>query len=389
MRVLVKIVALLLTFLLGFVACLGALVGVGYFVYAHVSLDTLNVSTDKFHDKEAAEVSLSSMTIEDMLAQMKELSELGDAVNFDMLVLRYGLIVSDDIEKFLPETLRTVPIKELLSDKGMETLLSNLYMGQIFEYKPIEMESPEIAGFKYKWIDPQTGLEVPAVTSKISNYTLAEFFSGEIKMEELAEGMTLADILGYQKIDGVWYSTYEGPDSPSNVKLSGVLTVIADSQVNEIEQDINNAYVGDLLGYSLIQNPEWNEGDREEDRYIWLDENGEKPHVLMCAVADKKFSELDTVVDTLTIADMIPEEDRQTGFVSLVSPDTTLSGIHDELDRVFNGNTVGTFIEKGAITFTDTATETAEERRARFLESEFADMKMPEIIDWLLDNAIN
>ena len=388
MRVLVKIISLLLTFLLGFVTCLGALVGAGYFVYAHVSLDTLNVSTDKFHNKEAAEVSLSSMTLEDMMAEMKELSELGDAVNFDMLVIRYGLIVSDEIERFLPETLRTVPLKELLSDKGLETLYSNLYMGQLFEYEAIEMASPELAGYKYKWIDPETGLEVNAVNSKLANHTLAEFLDGGIDTSEFVDGMTVAELLGYQQVDGVWYSEYLGPGDAANTKLSSVMTVIADSKVNEIERDINKALVGELIGYTKIVNPDWQEGDNEDDRYVWLDENGAEAHVLMSAVSDKKLSELDTVVDTLTIADLIPEDQRQTGFVSLVSPETTLDGIHDELDRVFNENTIGTFVEKGAITFSDTETETAEQRKERFLASDFADMKMPEMINWLLDNAI-
>ena len=119
------------------------------------------------------------------------------------------------------------------------------------------------------------------------------------------------------------------------------MATIADKEVGNLETVFEETLMGELLGYS--QGEELPGGG-----YQWL-ENGVPVHVLMNKVSNCKFDELGSLVDNLSIADLIPAEDRQSGYISLVPEDTTLNNLPNVVNKIFDETTIGELVEAEVI----------------------------------------
>ena len=151
------------------------------------------------------------------------------------------------------------------------------------------------------------------------------------------EESTIADILGYEQIDGTWFDK-------DGKKIDGVMSVIADSNIKAVQSKIEEADLGEIMGYTYDEENEW-----------WLDENGNKAHTFMNTISGKKIDELKNLSDELTIAEIIPEQERQNGYISLVPEDTVLTQIGPTVNNVFAETKMVDFIECGAIVFENEA----------------------------------
>jgi len=618
MRLVWRILAFLLAFLLGFAACAGSIVGLGYFAYKNVSLGTFNVDTSGFHNEEMAEVSINYLTIEDLIEEWKTVSEMGDELTFDMLVLRYGLIIPEEVNAVLPDDIRALSLHKVFSEEGLDIIASNIYFGQFFNFEKVESADADVTGNKYIWLDPNTGLEVGGLNANIANYTIKDFLDGGINVEKLladltvgdvldmrerndlpvykydavngeilvtdiepvtvwydasghaagnmmnsiaamninefdaaidtltiaelmgyvnyngkyynsavktgatgdyiliteaagvaseladvslatitggglqeeivdirvstalgyteidgewyngdkkvtgvmsvfakngykigeldskikeiqigelaglqhlddgkwyktvdpenpennvlASGVlatmadltvdqitdddalsakvktiTVADALGYTKVNDKWYEVYDHPGSAKNEEVTGFMAVIADTPMSDIQTTIDGAETGELLGYTK-KSVEIKDGDGNvigtEER--WFD-GGVEAHVLMQKVANTPFNEMKNLTDTLTIQDVIPAEQRETGFISLVAPETNITEIGSEVNNMFETKTMRDFIESGAIVFEPKGEQTAEQRKEAFLAKPVADYTMSQLMNFIAD----
>ncbi len=135
-----KLLALGLSFVLGFLAFPATILGAGFVVYSTLSIDTLRdfglvIETDDIFADDP-EVDLEQMTMHDLLMEIQALSALGDDVSIDLLIERYGLKLDEETLAFLPAPLRSLPLAQLFAADGGNYLLENLKVGDLLVYLP-------------------------------------------------------------------------------------------------------------------------------------------------------------------------------------------------------------------------------------------------------------
>ena len=262
MRILGKILILLLVFTLGFASAFGALFGVGYYAYTNLSLDKAGVNTDMVFDREAAEVQLSSLTIADLVAEIQSLQGISDKVTLDMLVLRYGLIIPEEVDSAIPLSARTLPITKLFSEEGLYTVLDELYIGQLLTFEKGELIPGTID--EYVWYQQGTTDEVTGIYTVLVNYTLGDLVKQNFDVNKILADLTISTALNlraeaYSSIyideDGVLAPVHDfGSDmkvwvNSDGTMVSSAIGAIAEIPVSELSTSLDGLSVASLLGY--------------------------------------------------------------------------------------------------------------------------------------------
>ena len=235
-----------------------------------------------------------------------------------------------------------MPLKELLSMDGVHTILSTVYIGYIESYECHSADGTPGANPKDEgsyWYNPGTGRKISGLEQIIANYTLDDFIEGNINTDTMLHGVVLADVLGYTYEEELGYWV----DSTGN-RVTGVMAVFADCTIDDVDERINTAYIGDLIGYTKGEDGIWYE----------TGENGNlKPvHSFMNAVAERSISTLGTLFQDITIGDIIPENQR-TGMISIISPDTKIDGISQAVNDAVKLTPLQFFINQGLVNFDD------------------------------------
>ena len=110
-RLIFMAIALILAFVMGFFASIGAIIGVGYLAFTKVSVDKLeelgvvDIDTSGIFDS-TAEVSLTALTVQGLIQEISTLAGMGDTVTINYLIDRYGLVLDEDAIAHIPEDLR-------------------------------------------------------------------------------------------------------------------------------------------------------------------------------------------------------------------------------------------------------------------------------------------
>ena len=153
-------------------------------------------------------------------------------------------------------------------------------------------------------------------------------------------------MMGYEKVDGVWYKEYHGVDDPANVKANNVVQAVADKKIDQLEDALNDTEIGKFLGYTYNEDEGW-----------WYD-GVKKTTTIINTISKTSIKNLGTTLDTLTVADIFEAEDRNHGFLSLLPAEATLKdlGSNDtsnpkSMSSIFKSTTMGDYVNKGLITF--------------------------------------
>ena len=316
---------------------------------------TYDDETETWYDEELNPVTGAMASLAD-----KKINELDGA--FDELTIAevMGYKANPSGDGYLDENNQPVKgIMAALADKTIGNLDTSVGSVQI----------GDIAGFKYKdgtWYEtydaenPAASIPAKGLLAAFADLTVDEM-TVESKLTQKVQTVTVADALGYElRNDGNYYN--------NGVKVTGVMAVIAGTQLNSIDEKVNNSLMGEILGYT------YNPVDE-----CWYDD-GVKVHVLMQAVANTKLNNVSSLTDSLTISDLVSEEDRTTGLMSLVSPDTKLDEMSDEMSRVLNTTTIGQLITSGAIELENMN----DHEREVFLDY-LGDLTLPGFIKWTTD----
>ena len=251
-----KIFVLILVFSLGFLSCVGALFGGGYYVYSKLTLDHLGVDTSKVLSEEA-EKDLTAMSLAQLIAEFSSLN--ADSLSIEVLTKRYGLILPEEIADFVTEDVKKMGLKDLFSKDGVVELLSDLYFGKIFGY---ERKDDPSAAEKFIWVD-ENGKKVVGVNGVLADITVGELLDGGIPtqkiMDELSVGElmeleakenlpvyvenTNGDLIPAEGIDPivVWYNG-------SGEQVASIIGVLANKSVNDLATGIDDIALGDVFG---------------------------------------------------------------------------------------------------------------------------------------------
>ncbi len=293
-KAILRVIALFLVFILGFLSCIGAIVGVGFYIYSSVSLDTVKgfgaeINTDEFFDPDA-EVSLSAMTIQKLIEEAQYLMSLGSEADLDMLIERYGLRLPDGMGKFVPDGIRNIPLAELFSANGITAILESTEVDFILEFIPDGIISVQAK-------EALSGKTLDAVV--------------ELRLGYLLEGVKLGYLTGvaYEtKEDGSYEVVPTDPDRPTTLELLAPLDlgallesisgesgediyavvkdtvgdVMLDSLVSSLTNDFSNSLLSGILGDATIS-----------DMIVYDEESGEH------------FFDMLAVLDNRTVGDVL------------------------------------------------------------------------------------
>ena len=137
---LTRFLALLVCFVLGFMSFAGILVGIGYVAYNHVSIDLLNkfganIQTDELFDPDA-EVPIDALTIKGIVEEIQLMATLGEEIDIDDLIERYGLTLDEETDKLIPEGLRHLPLATIFGQDGLYYVLDSVDVGYVLGFVP-------------------------------------------------------------------------------------------------------------------------------------------------------------------------------------------------------------------------------------------------------------
>lgn len=198
-------------------------------------------------------------------------------------------------------------------------------VGSLLGYEETEI-TDESGSTSTVWKDTD-GKEVKGINAKIADYALTDLIEGKISTNTLLDGLTVADILGYEKRDlpiylndtalegtiTVWYQE-------NGAQVDKIMGAFAGMTFNEISTSVSSSlYLSDILGY-YKHNGEW---------YTWV-VNGEKVVLtaasgIMAEIADTPVGELSSIegkLKDMKIGDLL-------GYTPEYKKDAEGNYIHD------------------------------------------------------------
>lgn len=340
-----KMVALVLAFFIGFGLCAGLMIGIPAIIICNYSLrDLENNNIFEIPDEDVIgdnyEVDILDLNGIELVREYKDLQKFGDDLNLNLVQARYDLKFHPKLDKMLSEKARTVPLKQLLSKDGIKIILETIYIGGIEGYQCLNPDGTEgdPADENTYWLNPTSGRRISALEEIIADFTLEDFIEGNINTDNILHGgLCIADILGYT-YDEEKQCWVDGEGK----KITGVMSVLADCTLDNVDEKLNDAQIGDLLNYHLGEDGKWYEYDEESN---------EKPvHSFMNAVAGRTISTLGGLFEDITIGDIIPA-DQRVGLISIISPDTKIDGISAAVNDSVKFTPLQFFINQKLVNF--------------------------------------
>ena len=246
-----------------------------------------------------------------------------------------------------------MPLYKLFSMEGVHAVLDNVFIGDVEHFECFNEDGTPGGApndpTSY-WVN-QDGKRITALEEIIADFSLDDFISGRINTDEILHGdITLADILGYhydEEANG-WYDSYDN-------KVTGIMSVFADCTLDTVDEKINEAKIGELLSYTWADSGEVDGDGNPIFRWETIDEvtGVSKPVTgIMKVVADRNIKNLGGLYDSLTVGDLVPEEQR-TGIFSILSADTKLDGIAGEINDKIKESPLQFYMNENLISFGD------------------------------------
>ncbi len=168
----------------------------------------------------------------------------------------------------LEKTIYEVEVSDFLNNKvNFKQTMEHLYVGQLMGYS-IGVKngycSEDCAnveeGHKHKYYWLKGGDEpVDNLNMIMADVQLAEIFNGTFNLKSKIDDVTLGDVITIDE------------DTPT------ILKMLSGSKINELSQDINNMYLGKVMGYTIGEEDGYCKAncDSEEEghkhNYYWLD----------------------------------------------------------------------------------------------------------------------
>jgi hypothetical protein len=460
----------MIVFFMGFGLAAGLFIGIPVALLTNYTLrdvdsHIINIPDEQFIQPPEDGVDILDLNAIELYEEYLELQSLGDALTLDELQKRYGLIFHEKLDTLLTEEARNMPLSTLLSMEGVHAILNGLYIGNIEGYVCLNPDgtdgTPESEGAY--WFDQNNQRVIRGLEEKIANLSLDDFVDGRINVDYLLHEITIADIFGYELKDGKYYSdgklvtgvlgefahchidsdeiqetingvkfgailgyteedgrwfdesgekvtgamgvfagacidtlddtidsallgdllgyTYNDEESSwydsNGKKVSGVMSIVADSKIDTVGTTINETDLGVILGYSYDESENW-----------WIDNSGNKVHTFMNTISGKKLDGLGNLISELKVSDVIPLEEREKGLMSLLDPDTTLLTLSPDLNKIFTQTPMSKFVEAELVTFSGNSEEEIEQAKQKFLSSKFAELNISELLGMIVSLPI-
>ncbi len=310
-----KLVAMVLSFALGFSCCIGVLVGgfaiaAGSFRVRDLEKHEIVDIPDEIFMGENPDVDLLNLSLIEMIDEMKEIYSMGDALTIDVLQKRYDLKIPAAANKFLNDEARAMPIKSLFSEAGIKALLSTMYIGTVQSFECHKLDSaepgdPTLGKDGARWFNPTTGEYVTGLNETLAFISLGDFVSGKVDVTAVIGGLHIGEALGYYSVIDEATGDEYWCDGTTGERVTGIMGVFAGCTVDEVGDKINDAKIGDLLGYVKNDSDVWCEKD-EEGNLIPVDG-------LMKVLAGSSMDTIGDDINGAKLGDLLEYTERDDG----------------------------------------------------------------------------
>ena len=348
-----RLYMLIIAFFLGFAAAVGASVGVAAYALNSITINNVeemanvDLQTEKVIG-DNPKVDLRDMSLLSLVDEFKSLKALSETVTINLLVDRYDLIIHPMIDKLLSDESRDMPITYLITDEGKDKFFSTLYVGQIQGFECLKEDGTpglpadeDTSWYRVNAEDPSVKEKITGLNEMLADFTLGDILAGRVSSDSLLADIVLADVLGYtyDEESEHWFDS-------NGVKVSGVMAVFASETILTVDEKLNTVLLGDLLGY-----------EHDDDNGIWLEDDGTgtmvEVHGFMNVVAGRTLDNIGTLMDDLTISDIIPERD---GIMAIIPEDTKFDEIGTTINSSIETSPLQFFINEGLVVFDNAST---------------------------------
>lgn len=189
------------------------------------------------------------------------------------------------------------------------------------------------------YTDAECTVPATGIMKYFCGFTVNEM-TDSTKVQNTVKNIVVGDAMGYTKIGDKWYDE-------TGAEVVGIMKTVADSTISNISVTVDGAKIGDIMKYNYDESTSW-----------WY--NGEilpenKVSPLINKISGSTVGNLGTTMDALKVSDMFTEDERSDGFLSLLDPDTQLNNLAASVNDTFETTTMGTYVDKGIITLSDSA----------------------------------
>ena len=312
---LLRIVSFILIFVIGMLAGMAALVGIGAYGAMNLSLNDLAsfgfaVDTGLFRDD--ANQDIRDFSIVDMVTEIIAIGALGDEGTLNYISEEYGLVLPDEGEQPLLDAMRDVPLSIIFTPEGLDIALNSVFIGDVFGYTRVDpddsAENPDGGAS-----DGDTGTENSGEENSDQS-TVNPVNSTEIS----GDNATNADTTTPDNDTTTPNPDTTEPDTESTVPnytwktedgeiVVGVQAKLANYTVyqllnNEVNLTglVGDTPIGEIAGYTYDEfSGKWiREVEGEEDKY-------EELTGFIGVIADRKLDNLDGVLDGALMGDIL------------------------------------------------------------------------------------
>lgn len=226
---------------------------------------------------------------------------------------------------------------------GIGDKIETAELGELLGY-----ESSEDEWYKTN-IDEETGEEKREKVTGV----LAVFADCNINgIGDKLETAKLGEILGYELGGETWYKRNAETDELE--KVTGAMAVFANSNINGIGDEIEKTEVGNLIGYYHTEEDSvnWYKTVTEKDEYGNETVTENVPvDGFMNKISASTINNMGNVFETLQIGDIVKEEDREKGIFAIIHPDTKITEIGSAVNNSIMDSPLQFFINNELITF--------------------------------------
>lgn len=255
-----------------------------------------------------------------------------------------------------------------MHDVSVDALVDDLLIGDVVGWTAVRDEEDD--SVILYWED-EAGEKATGIMTAFADMTVNDL-SDEDKVQAAVDNLYLYETLGFKQTD-------DGYVDRTGDEVTGILAVLAPERVGDLDSCIGSVYIGEIMGWTPVyEDPDaeepvilyWEDEDgeratgimasfanltidemsdetrvqevinelylydvlsyTEQDDGTFIDSNGDPVTGIMGALAGCRVSELDARISELTLADVFEEDELQTGFLSLLDPDTRLYGADGE-----------------------------------------------------------
>ena len=136
----------------------------------------------------------------------------------------------------------------------LDTDVNGLYLGEAMGYDAYEYVEDGVTKLGFRKGNETDGYTYPsAMMNAFADLTLDDLAKDDGVFGERVKTVRVGDAMGYEEHDGKWYTTYIGEDNTGNIEADGIMALLADSTIANLNADIDKLYFGEFIGYETYE----------------------------------------------------------------------------------------------------------------------------------------